>query len=67
MLCFLEDFALFYVFSPPSILMVSIRMQQGCINGHHHGTAQSLNQNDIVHRPWIQKQPKIGQQKQFKN
>ena len=23
--------------------------QQGCINGHHHGTAQSLNQSDIVH------------------
>ena len=56
-----------FVFPPPPILMVSIRMQQGCINGHHHGTAQSLNQNDIVHRPWIQKQPKIGQQKQFKN
>ena len=41
---------------PPPILMVSIRMQQGCINGHHHGTTQSLNQSDIVHRAWIQKQ-----------
>ena len=48
-------------------------MQEGCINGHHHGTAQSLNQSDIVHgsrdMKTVKNRPaaKIGNNKVFKN